>query len=106
MRFGAGKNGLVNFAIGILGHHCSQRTVGSHWATSVTDGKVAAGQAIFVFNQMLRAFDEIAPRPARFKHTRQVGLPEHVSEEILRITGNPAVALGDSSFCVDRNELV
>ena len=37
MRFGATKNRLVDFAIGILGHHCSQRTVGSYWATAVAD---------------------------------------------------------------------
>src|SRR5262245_35594323 len=101
MLFGASKNRLVDFAIWVLGHHCSQRTVGSYWATAVADCKVPAGQAIFVLNQTLRTFDEIATCTARFQHTCQIGFPKHVSEEILRITGNPAVALGDSPFCVN-----
>ena len=37
MRFGARKNGFVDFAIGVFGHHCSQRTVGSYWASAVAD---------------------------------------------------------------------
>jgi hypothetical protein len=47
----------------------------------VADREIAAGQTVFVLNQLLRPLDEIASRLACFQHPREVGLAEDITEE-------------------------
>lgn len=100
MTFGAREDGLVNLAIGILSHHGASRAVGSHRASAVTDRKIATGKAVLVLNQALRSLDEFLTRTACFQHPGEVGIAKNVAEKVFRITGNPAVALGDRPFRV------
>ena len=88
----AGGDNLVNLAVGILGHHCTSCTVGSHGATTVTDREVAAGEAVLVLNQTFRPLDKVPSRSACLEHPREVRLVEDVAKEVLRVTGDPAVA--------------
>jgi hypothetical protein len=92
---GTSEHHLVDLAIGILGHHRSSRAVGSHGATTVADGEIATGKTVFVLNQVFWSLDKVAPRSACLEHSREVGFTEDVAEEIFRVTGDPAVALGD-----------
>jgi len=63
---GASEHDFVDLAIRILGHDCASRAIGSYRTATVADGEIAAGQAVFVLNQVLRPLDEIAARPACF----------------------------------------
>ena len=102
----AGEDNLVNLTVRILCHHGASCTVGSDWATTMTDGQVAAGETILVLNQTFRPLDELPSRSACFEHPGEVRLPEDVAKEVLRVAGDPAVALGDCALRVHRNELV
>src|ERR1700730_8278359 len=103
---GASEHDFVDLAIRILGHDSASRAIGADWTAPVADREIATGQTVFIFNQMLGPFDEIASRPACFQHPREVRLTEDITEEVFRIAGNPAVALSDRPLCVHRNELI
>ena len=103
---GASENDFVDLAIGIFRHDCASGTIGSHRAATMADGEIAAGQAVFVLNQVFRPLDEILSAPTGFQHPREVGLAKDITEKVFRIAGNPAVALSDRPFCVHRNELI
>jgi hypothetical protein len=79
---GASENDFVDLAIGIFRHDCAPGTIGSYRTATVADGEIAAGQAVFVLNQVLRPLDEIPPCSACFQHPREVGLAEDIAEEI------------------------
>jgi hypothetical protein len=78
---GAGEHDFVDLAIRILGHYCTPCTIGPHRTATVADREIAAGQTVFVLNQLLRPLDEIASRLACFQHLREVGLAEDITEE-------------------------
>src|ERR1700720_2601139 len=80
MDLGAAEDGFVNFAIRILRQHRAERAVGSHGTATVADREVAAGETVFVFHQMFRSLDKLAPRRTLAQHPREVGLAEHVAE--------------------------
>ena len=100
MTFSTSEHDLVDFAVWILGHHRAQRTVGADWTATMTDRKITAGEAIFVFNKMLGPIDELLPSRARGQHARQIRFAENVSEKTFRIAGDPAIALGDGALCI------
>jgi hypothetical protein len=82
---GASEHDFLDLAIRILGHDCASGTIGPHRTAAVADREIAAGQTVFVLNQMLRPLDEFASRPAGFQHPREVGLAEDITEEVFRI---------------------
>jgi len=50
---GASEHDFVDLAIRILRHDCAPRIISPHRTAIMADGEIAAGQAVFVFNQML-----------------------------------------------------
>jgi hypothetical protein len=48
----ASEHDFVDLAIRILRHDCAPRTISPHRTAIMADGEIAAGQAVFVFNQM------------------------------------------------------
>jgi len=103
---GATEDGLVDFAIWVLGQHRAQRAVGADGAAAVADGKEAALEAIFVFDEMLWPFDELAARRTGAQHLGEVLVAENIAEKGLGVAGHPAIALRDGAFGVDGDELV
>src|ERR1700722_16131734 len=106
MRLCARKYDLVDFAIGILCQQRSLRAIGSHGTTTVTDREIAASQTIFVLHQMLWPLDKVLSCSAGFQHPRKVGFAEHITKEVFRITGDPAIALRHRPSSVNRDKLI
>src|SRR5258705_6604659 len=48
----ASEHDFVDLAIRILRHDCAPRTISPHRTAIMADGEIAAGQAVFVFNQI------------------------------------------------------
>src|SRR5258708_26996175 len=106
MDLGAAEDGFVNFAIRILRQHRAERAVGAHGTATMADREVAAGETVFVFDQMFRSLDKLAPRWTLPQHSREIRLAKHVAEKGLGVAGDPAVALRDRSFGIHGDELV
>src|SRR5579859_7796041 len=101
MCFGARKHDFVNFTIGILRQQSSLRTVRSYRATAMADREIAASQTILMFHEMLRPIGEVLSCSAGFQHPGKVGFSEHITKEVFRITGDPAIALSHGSSGVN-----
>ena len=72
----------------------------------MADRKVAAREAIFVFNEVLGTLDELAPRRAGPQHSGKVGLSKDIAEEAFGIARYPTIALSDRPFGINRDELI
>src|SRR5580700_4597003 len=106
MCFSTREHDLVDFAIGILGQQRSLRAIGSYGTTAVADREVAASQTVFVFHQMLRPVDKVLSGSAGLQHPREVGFTEHITKEVFRITGDPAIALSNRPLRIHGNKLI
>ena len=66
-----------------------------HRATTMADGEISAGKAVFVLDESLRPVDKVSSCAAGLEHLRQVWFAENVAKEVFWIAGDPAVALSD-----------
>lgn len=101
-----GEDGFVDFAIGVFGVHGAAGGVGADGAAAVAGGEVTTLEAVFVADEFAGAFDKLATGRAFAEHAGEVGFAEDVAEEVVGVTGDPAVALRDRAFGVDGDELV
>ena len=79
--------------------------MGPHRAAPVAQRQVVAFDAVSL-HEMYRALGEALTGPTGAKERGQAVAVENISETVIRITGDPAVALGDMASGIDGEKLV
>src|SRR5678815_70646 len=103
---GTTEDRLIDFAIRVLGQHGAKRAVSADGAAAVADGKEAALEAVLMFDEVPRPFDELTPCRTGAQHLCEIRVAKDISEKGLGVAGHPAVTLRNGAFGIDGDELV